>query len=858
MKGIAGGIRYLRQRVRDAYGLSDLSVLAVGVIGAIGHPLYWLWWTYIDPQPNESTLMRVVGALACLLLLLRRFWPAAAARFLPWYYFLTVAYTLPFFFTYYLVTGHYSMIWSMAEVGMMFFLIAIFPSFVVLALNLAIGVGFAIFCAWIVSPQSLQVDGHLLLYTYFPVFAFGIGAGLTFSYSNMRGITAQAKNGALRALAGTIAHEMRNPLSQLRYVLDRVEEALPAMAESRPSPVLPVDAVASLSQHVAHGQLAIDRGLRIIAMTLDEVSAKPIQSDNLNYASAAAATRKALDEYGFSDRKERSRVRLMVLEDFTFKVDETVYLFTLFNLIKNALHHMVAHPTATLTLTVDRNKVIVHDTGPGIAAEMMSELFEPFRTQGNAAGTGLGLAYCQRAMRSFGGTIECRSEVGSFTQFTLAFPAVPEAEIVAYRQQLVVRATAFFTGKTILLVDDDAVMREKVCHALSGVGAQVAEAESGERALTLLRQSSTYDLVLMDINMPGLDGYTTTEKIRSDPDLAAWSPLVVGYTGEDHTLARVLAQGAGMDATISKSTRMVELVSTLQTLMESGDRHLRHPRFDGFAGKTILVADDDTYSRMVAKSYLERCGASVVEAENGEEVLRRLQGERTVDAIVMDMNMPGMGGVETATWIRARVDEYADMPIVALTGQSDMDAVRACLAAGMNEVMTKPVQVGVLYACLARQFAHSRLAPVPEKRERPAAAAIRAGKQPALAQHDLLDAAHLEELASLDMLDHAFLKGVAHLRSLLTQLAGSVEARDFRATQVTLHLLLGNSGNLGAKALHAYVQQIYPQVLDGQWPVEADWCERTCALGNRSADALHQYFLTAIGPVDQAGVSSAD
>ncbi|MEM5423486.1 ATP-binding response regulator [Paraburkholderia ferrariae] len=863
---MAGGVRYLMQRVRDAYGLSDLSVLAVGVIGTIGHPLYWLWWTYIDPQPNESTLMRVIGALACLLLLLRRFWSAAAVPFLPWYYFLTVAYTLPFFFTYYLITGHYSMIWSMAEVGMMFFLIAIFPSFVALALNLALGVGLAILCARIVTPESLHVDGHLLLYTYLPVFAFGICAGLTFSYSNMRGITAQAKNGALRALAGTIAHEMRNPLSQLRYVLDRVEEALPAMAESKPSPALPVDAVASLSQHVAHGQLAIDRGLRIIAMTLDEVSAKPMQSDNLNYASAAEATRKAIDEYGFGGRKERSRVKLMVLEDFTFKVDETVYLFTLFNLIKNALHHMAAHPTATLTLTVDRNKVIVHDTGPGIAAEMMSHLFEPFRTQGNSAGTGLGLAYCQRAMRSFGGTIECRSEPGKFTQFTLEFPAIPESEIAAYRQTLLARATAFFSGKTILFVDDDAVIREKVCHAFSGVGARVVEAQSGERALTLLRERSAYDLVLMDINMPGLDGYTTTEKIRSDADLAGGGLLVVGYTAEAHNLARVLAKGAGMDATISKSIRMVELVSTLQKLMESGDRHLRHPRFDGFVGKTILVADDDTYSRMVAKSYLERCGASVVEAENGQGVIARLQGGGNVDAIVMDVNMPGMNGVEATGWIRARVDEYGEMPIVALTGQSDMAAVRTCLAAGMNEVMTKPVQVGVLYACLARQFAHSRVASAPEKRERPAVpvmqvanrAATRAATRAAIAENDLLDEAHLDELASLDMLDQTFLKGIAQIRSLLAQLATSVEAGDIRAVHATLHVLLGISGNIGAKALHLYAKQIYPRVLDGQWPDETDWFEQTTALGNRSADALHRYFVAAISPADQPGVSSED
>lgn len=858
MKGIAGGLRYLRQRVRDAYGLSDLSVLAVGVIGVIGHPLYWVWWTYIDPQPNESTLMRVVGALACLLLLLRRFWPAAAARFLPWYYFLTVAYTLPFFFTYYLITGHYTMIWSMAEVGMMFFLIAIFPSFVVLGLNLAVGIGFAILCAWMVDPQSLQVDGHLLLYTYLPVFAFGISAGLAFSYSNMKGMTAQAKNGALRALAGTIAHEMRNPLSQLRYVLDRVEEALPAMAETRPASTLSVDAVALLSQHVAHGQLAIDRGLRIIAMTLDEVSAKPMSSDNLAFASAAATTRKALDEYGFSDRKERSRVRLMVLEDFTFKGDETVYLFTLFNLIKNALHHMAANPSATLTLTVDRQKVIVYDTGPGIAPEVMSHLYEPFRTQGNIAGTGLGLAYCQRAMRSFGGSIECRSELGKFTQFTLQFPAVPESEIAAHRQQTLARATQFFSGKQMLVVDDDAGMRERVSRALAGMGAEVAEAENGEAALNLFQQGAAYDLVLMDVNMPGLDGYTTTERIRADHDLPGYNTLIVGYTSEPRNLARVLAQGAGMDDTISKSCGMVELLSTLQTLMESGDRQLRHQRFDGFAGKTILVADDDTYSRIVAKSYLERCGALVVEAESGEAVLARLADGGAIDAIVIDMNMPGMGGVETAAWIRARAEVYGDIPIVALTSQSDMEAVRACLAAGMNEVLTKPVRVGALYACLARQFAHSLVATAPANREPQAVPAKRTSVAPIVVENDLLDEAHLEELASLDMLDQTFLKGIAQIRSLLTQLADNVEARDIRATHVTLHLLLGISGNIGARALHLYVKQIYPRVLDGQWPVESDWFERTCALGNRSADALHQYFATALSPVDQPGMSSDD
>ena len=77
MKAISGGIRYLNRVVSDAAKVSDYSVLAVGLIGTVGHPVYWLWWTFIDPQPNENLLMRVVGTVSCALLLLRRFWPSA-------------------------------------------------------------------------------------------------------------------------------------------------------------------------------------------------------------------------------------------------------------------------------------------------------------------------------------------------------------------------------------------------------------------------------------------------------------------------------------------------------------------------------------------------------------------------------------------------------------------------------------------------------------------------------------------------------------------------------------------------------------------------------------------------------------
>jgi CheY-like chemotaxis protein len=664
----------------------------------------------------------------------------------------------------------------------------------------------------------------------------------------------------------------------LKHVLDRVEETLPALTEHGRAPVPSGAGAALLYRHLAHGQLSIERGLRVIAMTLDEVSAKQIRSDSLTYLSAGATTRKALDEYGFADRKERGKVRLAVLEDFTFKVDETVYLFTLFNLIKNALHHIALLPSATLTLTVDRHCVSVRDTGSGIAPEILPHLFEPFRTAGNSAGTGLGLAYCQRAMRAFGGSIACKSELGKFTQFTLQFPPVTESEVAAHERAIVERATGVLNGKRILLADDDAALRARTRRTLAKVGAEVSEAENGAAALAMLREASAYDLVLMDVNMPVLDGYSATEQLRADRDQPNWNVLVAAYTSEPGNIARVLARRAGMDDMISKSCSAMDLFTSLQALFENGNRrHLNH-RFDDFSGKSILVADDDNYSRLVAKAYLERFGASVVEAEHGQAVLDRLDEDIVIDAIVVDMNMPGMGGLETAAAIRARTDGYASVPIIALTSQSDIGSVQACISVGMNEVMTKPVQVGALYACLTRQFAQQRSGsgtgsggsapaearrspvsakvPPPSSSSGPAAlpaqaASAGSGGLAMVRENDLLDATHLEELAALGLIDESFANGIEQIRALTLQLRANAADRDLDAAHGALHVLLGASGNVGAKALHQFTRHVYPRMLEGEWPAESDWLERIEALSERSADALYRYLASANATRDQ-------
>ncbi|CAB3775762.1 Sensor histidine kinase RcsC [Paraburkholderia ultramafica] len=834
-----------RESMRDMLERSRFAIRWGGALGLLCHPIYYVVWTYILPQPYDNLLLRLSAALICIPLIFQAYWPKRFNHYLLIYWHCALIYVLPFVCTFLTVRNSFSTMWMMTEVMMIFILALCIDNPLLLIACIGIGAFSGTLAAVISSPVPIVLSAADK--SNLAVMPAVVLCSMAFSHAISKGRIFVEKNRALQALAGSIAHEMRNPLSQLRHVLDRVEEALPATTPANRAPALSHDSAASLYGHLAHGQLSIERGLRIIAMTLDEVSAKSIRSDRLIYLNAAATTRKALEEYGFDDDKERSKVSLVVQEDFIFKVDETVYLFTLFNLIKNALYHIATHPSATLTLTVDRQSVIVRDTGAGIAPEILAHLFEPFRTAGNSGGTGLGLAYCQRAMRAFGGTIGCQSEVGKFTEFTLRFPVVSKDEVADYERRIFERAAPVFKGKRILIVDDDAGQRARTRRALTKAGAYVSEAENGEIALTTLRQSSPYDLVLMDISMPVLDGYAATETIRADHECPNRSVLIAAYTAEPGNAVRVHARRAGMDEIISKSSSVQELISALQTLFENGNQHHLSERADGFSGKSILVADDDTYSRLVAKAYLERCGATVVEAEHGQAVLARLQQDGVIDAILMDMNMPGMTGIETTASIRARTDACANVPIIALTSQSDIESVHACLASGMNEVMIKPVQAGSLYACLTRQFAPQRALDVPAKTDLSAtpAAAAPAGQLAAIADDDLLDDEHLEELVALDLLDESFLNGIEQIRSLVARLATSVAALDLKSTHSALHVLLGVSGNIGAKALHRFARQIYPRVIDGEWPSEPDWLAHICLLGERSADALQSYYASA-------------
>jgi signal transduction histidine kinase/ActR/RegA family two-component response regulator len=381
----------------------------------------------------------------------------------------------------------------------------------------------------------------------------------------------QQREQSLKSLASSIAHEMRNPLSQASMGLDSIGNLLPASGAQ-----ISAEQASRLSRFVSLGKSAINRGHQMIAMILGSMKSNTVDQSQFEYLSAAKATQKAVDEYSFNefgtrDARDslRDRVSVHVVRDFVFYGNETAYVFVLFNLIKNALYYFEQKPQASLVLTVDDSKVSVRDTGPGIAPEVLAHLFESFMTSGKAEGTGLGLSYCKRTMQDFGGDIRCDSVEGEFTQFTLSFPALSEADLQACKLAEVKQVAASLQpqaaapalvcngleGKTVILAEDDELHRTMLSDFLQDWGMTVLEAQGGNQVLAHLQDTPGVDLILMDMNMPGLDGLQTTQAIRSR-EWAHQRVCILALTGNSDESDIKAAMTAGVNDLVVKSGDM--------------------------------------------------------------------------------------------------------------------------------------------------------------------------------------------------------------------------------------------------------------------------------------------------------------
>jgi signal transduction histidine kinase/CheY-like chemotaxis protein len=551
------------ERYRAHHDMERPLLEWIGVFGFIAFPLFYLARRSSGLLPTYDDLhLRLLASLLCLLLALRRFWPAGLKRCYIGYSYLTVFYCLSFLLSYTMLRNHGGTpgVVNMLVGAIIIILLADWRNTVTMLVvgYAAASAAFAFTVPGTPLPPEFMIaaGGSILV----------VVAGALTHYGQKRAELERMRR-LYSGLAGSIAHEMRTPLSHVQHTFDTIDAYL-ARAGHAAGGAPSRQQLGDLSQAVQQGRHAVARGLQAITMTLQELSGKAIDTSRFTLLSAARCVQKAVDEYAYESPQERDRVSVRVLQDFSFQGDETAFVLVLFNLLKNALYYVPLHPDETITITVEGGsapRVLVHDTGPGIVPEVMARLFEEFRSAGKTEGTGLGLAFCRRVMQTFGGGIGCRSVPGQFTEFALGFPlleAGAQTHTVTDAPAAAPTGPVCLAGRTVMVVDDSAFNRTIVKARLGELGVQALEAHHGHEALRLLDEGARPAAILMDVQMPGLSGVDATRALRERPAPLNAIP-VLGLSANDLPASREKALAAGMDAYLTKPLQPELLQSEL-------------------------------------------------------------------------------------------------------------------------------------------------------------------------------------------------------------------------------------------------------------------------------------------------------
>jgi two-component system sensor histidine kinase/response regulator len=358
----------------------------------------------------------------------------------------------------------------------------------------------------------------------------------------------------------------------------------------------------------------------------------------------------------------------------------------------------------------------VRDTGIGVPPDKRELIFDPF-TQADGSttrqygGTGLGLAIARRLVEMMGGRIWIDSEPGKGSTFHFTVRLGVQKDLAD--RPLPVEA-ASIQGMPVLVVDDNATNRRILEEVLSHWQMKPTLADSGPAALELLLQAARsgepIPLVLLDVQMPGMDGYMLAERVRRQPEIAGTTMLLLTSSSQSGDLAR--RKELGISASLSKPIKQADLWKALMRVLGmplAGERSgVSAPRGEpprdraaqGTRRLSILLAEDNLVNQKLAVRLLERRGHRVAVANNGREALELLK-RQPFDAILMDVQMPEMDGYEATAAIRREEEKTGrHIAILAMTAYAMKGDRERCLEVGMDGYISKPVRAKELFDSL--------------------------------------------------------------------------------------------------------------------------------------------------------------
>jgi len=398
--------------------------------------------------------------------------------------------------------------------------------------------------------------------------------------------------------------------------------------------------------------------------------------------------------------------------EFSFNINkiEKEYLYTdqlrlnqiYINILSNAIKY--TEPGGCVSVDLHQEKsdkpgyirliYIVADTGIGMSPEFMANMYQPFSRQidsrvNSIQGTGLGLAITKQMVELLDGTIECQSEPGKGTTFTVVLD-IPEANKQREEMQ--------FDSIDILIVDDDETMLETTVDTLESLGASAEQARNGLEALGMIEHrhlaGKGYNVIMIDWKMPEIDGLETIRRIRSEIDADVPILLMSAYDWSD---IEDKAKEAGANGFISKPLFRSALYNKINNLIgKETESSGPEDDYSDLQGLHLLVAEDNDINWEIISTILSMYGITTDRAENGRICvdMMRTAEEGSYELIFMDVQMPEMNGLDATRAIRGLENPWAaSIPIIAMTADAFSENVTKCMEAGMNGHIAKPVDI---------------------------------------------------------------------------------------------------------------------------------------------------------------------
>lgn len=355
-----------------------------------------------------------------------------------------------------------------------------------------------------------------------------------------------------QAIAHSITHEMRNPLAQIQLHLENIGQMVKGLSlDTR------------VFREIEQAKKSIYQGNNIIDAMLQDVHQSSMDSNAIKPYPVSMLIQQAIKDYPFEFDYIAECVVLKIENDFIINVHKILFGFLLFNLLRNAIYYFNESAKNCIEIAVksdeNNNKILFKDYGPRTDQKNQSHIYEDFFIDRNNDETCLGLSYCRRIMQLFNGQIQCKSVYGESTTFILTFPRMSQALKAndPSANQPKTSSNVNLSKLRVLIADDSSSQRLLVKLYLKQLGVCVKEAKNGQDALDLL-SGEQFDLILMDIQMPVMDGLTASRKIKK---LYRQMPIIAlsGESGQEEIFKTAQVMDDRLSKPVSKS-QLIEII----------------------------------------------------------------------------------------------------------------------------------------------------------------------------------------------------------------------------------------------------------------------------------------------------------